>query len=99
MKQTIINLILKENQLDALLFFSPENRFWLTEFQSSLGYLLTTQQENYLLVDGRYITAAQNTTKNCQVQLYKDLSDFKQLCEKLQIKRIGLEKEYITVEQ
>ncbi|CAI2197586.1 7015_t:CDS:2, partial [Funneliformis geosporum] len=69
------------------------------KIKNSLGYLLITPPENYLLVDGRYITAAQNTAKNCQVQLYQSLNDLKQLCEKLQIKRLGLEKEYITVEQ
>jgi hypothetical protein len=51
------------------------------------------------LVDGRYITAAQNTAKNCQVQLLKSLNDIKHLLEKLQIKRIGFEKEYLTVAQ
>jgi Xaa-Pro aminopeptidase len=58
----------QREQLDALLFFSPENRFWLTDFQSSLGYLLATQEENYLLVDGRYITDAQNIVKDCLIQ-------------------------------
>jgi Xaa-Pro aminopeptidase len=67
-KQKIIKEMLQREQLDALLFFSPENRFWLTDFQSSLGYLLATQEENYLLVDGRYITDAQNIVKDCLIQ-------------------------------
>jgi len=68
-KQKIIKKVLQKEQLDAFLFFSPENRFWLTNFQSSLGYLLALPLENYLLVDGRYITTAQRTARNCQVQL------------------------------
>ena len=98
-KQKIIKKVLQKEQLDAFLFFSPENRFWLTNFQSSLGYLLALPLENYLLVDGRYITTAQRTARNCQVQLWRKLTDIKQLFEKLQVKSVGFEKGHITVEQ
>ncbi|CAG8779067.1 6373_t:CDS:1, partial [Ambispora leptoticha] len=53
--------LIENNQLDAMLFFSPENRFWLTDFQSSLGFLFITKSEKHLLVDGRYITEAQKS--------------------------------------
>jgi Xaa-Pro aminopeptidase len=99
MNKEIVKEALKKQQLDAILFFSPENRFWMTDFASSLGYLFTTSQENYLFVDGRYFTAAQNLAKNCQVYLWKSVEDIKKFLEKLQIKKIAFEKEYITIAQ
>jgi len=64
-----IEEITKNNNLDAVLFFSPENRFWLTDFHSSLGYLFVIEQKKYLFVDGRYITGAQKSISNKQVEV------------------------------
>lgn len=61
--------ITKNNNLDAMLFFSPENRFWLTDFQSSLGFLFIIRKEKYLFVDGRYITGAQKSISGKQVEV------------------------------
>jgi len=58
------------NSLGAMLFFSPENRFWLTDFHSSLGFLFIIRQEKYLFVDGRYITDAQKSMKDKQIQVH-----------------------------
>jgi len=62
--------ITKNNNLDAMLFFSPENRFWLTDFYSSLGFVFVIKQEKHLFVDGRYITGAQKSIDNKQVQVH-----------------------------
>jgi len=64
-----IEEITKNNNLDAVLFFSPENRFWLTDFRSSLGYLFVIEQKKYLFVDGRYITEAQKSISNKQAEV------------------------------
>lgn len=61
--------ITKNNNLDAMLFFSPENRFWLTDFQSSLGSLFIINKEKHLFVDGRYITEAQKNISNKQIEV------------------------------
>jgi len=68
-----IEEITKNSNLDAMLFFSPENRFWLTDFRSSLGFLFVVEQKNYLFVDGRYITEAQKSINNKQTEV-KNLS-------------------------
>jgi Xaa-Pro aminopeptidase len=60
----------KNDNLDAMLFFSPENRFWLTDFHSSLGFLFVINQEKHLFVDGRYITSAWKSIKDKQVQVH-----------------------------
>jgi Xaa-Pro aminopeptidase len=61
--------IMKNNNLDAMFFFSPENRFWLTDFQSSLGFLFVIGKAKYLLVDGRYITEAQKSISDQQIKV------------------------------
>jgi len=65
-----VEKITKNNNLDAMLFFSPENRFWLTDFQSSLGFLFVIKSEKYLFVDGRYITNAQKSIRDKQIQVH-----------------------------
>jgi Xaa-Pro aminopeptidase/Xaa-Pro dipeptidase len=64
-----VEKITQDNNLDAMLFFSPENRFWLTDFQSSLGFLFVIKSEKYLFVDGRYITNAQKSIRDKQLQV------------------------------
>jgi Xaa-Pro aminopeptidase len=93
--------ITKNNKLDAMLFFSPENRFWLTNFQSSLGFLFVIEQKKYLLVDSRYITSAQESIKDKQIQvcLWKSWLDIKNFLQKQNVQRLGFEREYITVDQ
>ncbi|MGN0537555.1 MAG: M24 family metallopeptidase [Acutalibacteraceae bacterium] len=60
---------------DAALLISNENRRYFTDFVSSLGYLLVTKVEAYLLVDSRYAEAAQKQAKDCVVKPFAKLSD------------------------
>lgn len=93
--------IIESNNLDAMLFFSPENRFWLTDFHSSLGYLFITRAEKYLFVDGRYLTDAQRviSDKKIEVRMWKKWEDIKEFLREKNFQRMGFEKEYITVAQ
>ncbi|WP_025251123.1 M24 family metallopeptidase [Spiroplasma sabaudiense] len=59
-KKTIINELMGQSGVDAMLLHSPQNRYWFSRFNSSLGYILVTKTKTYLFVDGRYLTAAQN---------------------------------------
>ncbi|QGS52118.1 aminopeptidase P family protein [Spiroplasma tabanidicola] len=61
MKKELLNKILEETNSDAILLYSPQNRYWFSRFPSSLGYLLYTKQKSYLYLDGRYITAARES--------------------------------------
>ena len=61
--------------VDAALIISNENRRYFTEFVSSLGYLLLTREEAYLLVDFRYAEAAAKYAKGCTVIPYKLLPE------------------------
>ncbi|WP_026389529.1 M24 family metallopeptidase [[Acholeplasma] multilocale] len=59
--EKVLNL-LEENNTDAVILYSPENRYWYSRFHSSMGYLIITKKGSYLFLDGRYITAARNKT-------------------------------------
>ncbi len=58
------------------LIITGQNRFYLSGFRSSLGYLFCANGRLILYVDGRYIEAAQKGVRNgVEVRLFKKLSD------------------------
>lgn len=57
-KKQIIQQLLKQNGAQAILLYSPQNRYWYSRFRSSMGYLLITSKSSSLFLDGRYITMA-----------------------------------------
>ncbi len=63
-KKVKLEQYLEKYQVDGILFHSTVNRFWLSEFASSEGYLLFTKNESILYLDGRYITVGKKETKN-----------------------------------
>ncbi len=87
------------NSGEALLVVSPENRRYLTDFPSTDGYLLITKSEAVLLVDSRYIEAAQNTARGCdEIVLLKSLSEqLPEYIEKLGAETIFTEAERLSV--
>ena len=50
--------VLQENELDAILISTPENRRYLSGFSGSAGYLLISQAEAILCTDFRYVEQA-----------------------------------------
>ncbi len=61
---------------ENLLIITPVNRFYLSGFRSSLGYLFIIKGEAVLYVDGRYIEAAKSGVKEgVEVRLLSKLSD------------------------
>ncbi|WP_339043313.1 aminopeptidase P family protein [Spiroplasma endosymbiont of Apeira syringaria] len=99
-KKEIIETILTKNKIDAMLFYSPENRFWYSDFISTLGYLLISKNDANLLLDGRYITEGKENAKNVKcIQFSNIFSSLKDLLKSQKIKKIGFEAEYITIAQ
>jgi len=78
-----------------LLITTAVNRFYLSGFCSSLGYLFIIKGEKILFVDGRYIEAARKGVKpDVKVQLLGKLSDaIAEVKEKFGISEIFLEAE------
>ncbi|MEE0264487.1 MAG: aminopeptidase P family protein [Acutalibacteraceae bacterium] len=84
----------------AFLITSDVNRFYYTGFCSSAGCVLVTRENAYLLVDFRYIEAAQSKVKHCKVVMYKKLYDsVKDICSDEHITEIFIEEENVTLAQ
>ncbi|AAT75738.1 Xaa-Pro-dipeptidase [Mesoplasma florum L1] len=99
-KQEIVNKLLESNSAEAILFYSPENRYWFSRFKSSLGYLLITKTKSYLLVDGRYITAARNSNnipKDIEIREFSNnlFVQMKEILKEHNVKKLGFESDWV----
>lgn len=104
-KQITLNLIQKEN-IDGILYYSHDNRYWYSRFASSLGYLLVCEKGSFLFLDGRYITAAMKKQENKQLTNIDEiiwfknaLVDINEKIKELGIKRLGFESDWIFYNQ
>ena len=88
------------SDLDGVLITSSVNRQYYTGLCSSAGILLATREQCYFLIDFRYIEVAKNTIKNCQVMLLEGdgREQLHRIVEKHQLKKIGIESSYLSVE-
>ncbi len=91
---------LKTAPFDATLIVSPENRFYFTNFASSDGYLLVSDDRAVFITDGRYIEAAQNTIKDCEVMLQaQSISQIKDVLSALGAKSVAVEAERMSLKE
>ena len=90
-----------KNELDrnsALLVSGGPNRFYLTGFNSSAGYVLITKNYAYFLIDFRYYEKACKTVKDCKVILSKNpFDEIKRLCEENGVGNIYTETESLSL--
>ncbi len=83
---------LRRKRLDAFLVFDRFNTYYLTGFKCSLSYLLVTPRSARLLVDGRYIEAARQSVRHCEVVWFKKIAQsFKRWKKEFSPRRIGFE--------
>ncbi|MFB3924684.1 MAG: M24 family metallopeptidase [Syntrophales bacterium] len=62
-------------EIDAILLLNPANIRYLTDFSGSDGALVIGGARAFLLVDGRYVTQAQDEAKGAEVIEYRDKID------------------------
>ena len=87
---------LKENE--AALIISQPNRFYLTGFSSSDGFVLITKKSAVFLTDSRYIEKAKTTVKSCRTLLFdKGITQILSLCKEENINKIYLETDFVSV--
>lgn len=99
-KKEIIEQLLATNKIDAILLYSPENRFWYSDFFSTLGYLLISENAANLLLDGRYITEGIEKARNVKCLQFNNIFvSLQTLLSSQNIKKIGFEAEYTTIAQ
>lgn len=103
MKKDILNKLLKENNADAILLFSPQNRLWFTRFASTLGYVLFCNNKTYLLIDGRYHTMALESKDLINVDEIINMTNaskqINELIDTLKIKKMIIESDWIFLNQ
>lgn len=91
-------LRLPDCKIDGCLIISPENRRYFTRFESSDGYLLVTKDRAVFITDSRYIEAAENTVKDCEVVLQEQyISQLGDFFARENAKNIGIEASRLTV--
>lgn len=89
---------LEPAQADAFLVVSGVNRRYLTGFPSSAGWLLVTKDGAELLMDSRYIEAAQKKAQNCTVLPFSRLYDtLRDRLSAHNVKTIMVEQSYTTM--
>ncbi|MDI4567699.1 MAG: aminopeptidase P family protein, partial [Mycoplasma sp.] len=76
-----------------------QTRLWFAKINTTAGFLFITNKEAFLFIDGRYFEMASSQAKNTQVFLLNDNSLIDFANSHTNYKRIGLEKEYLTLEE
>jgi len=90
---------LAENGLDAVLISQPENRYYLSGFTGSAGFLLVSQTQAVLAVDFRYLEQAGLQAPDFRIfQIKNGLNSwFPALVSGMHLKSLGFESGNITV--
>jgi len=89
---------LVEKEIDGIFVSQPENRYYLSGFDGSSGYLLITPQNTVLATDFRYIEQAKGQAPDYQVfQITGNTPEwFPRLVSELGLNRLGFEAGDIT---
>ncbi|MBA7601240.1 Aminopeptidase YpdF [subsurface metagenome] len=104
MSTNIINRLQKlrqsltEKEMDGIFISQPQNRYYLSGFDGSAGYLLITPQETIIATDFRYIEQVKGQAPDYQLfQISGNIADwFPNLVAELNLRRLGFESGDIT---
>lgn len=93
-----LRALMKQNNLQAGLFYKPENRFYISGFRGSSGYALITQDKQYLITDFRYTIQARAQCPGFEViETSEQRNLYAILGENVQ-ERLGFEDDFMSVE-
>jgi len=89
---------LAEKEVDAIFISQPENRYYLSGFDGSSGFLLITPKDKILATDFRYIEQAKSQAADYEIfKIGGDIADWlPELIAGLGLTRLGFEAEHIT---
>ena len=99
MQKEAVKTIQKElDKKSALLVASVPNRFYLTGFETSDGYVFITKEAAVFLIDFRYVEKAKETVKSCAVQLsVSPMEEIRVLCEQHGVSHLYVENNYVSM--
>ena len=85
-------------EIDAILISQPENRYYLSGFNGSSGYLLITSQNTVLVTDSRYTEQARTQAPDYDIiQMQNNMTDWLPcLTTELNVRTLGFEAGDIT---
>ncbi len=97
--ESIKNTLSRIQDNCTALVMSPENRKYLTGFESSDGFLLINASDAIFITDGRYIEAAENTVRDCKVLLQEHnlWEQIKKLMSDMKVEKLLLESSRTTM--
>ncbi len=89
---------LADSEVDAFFISQPENRYYLSGFDGSDGFLLITPQNTILATDFRYIEQAKRQAPDYEIfQITNNIADwFPRLVAEFNLRRLGFEAGHIT---
>lgn len=88
---------LTEKEVDGILISQPENRYYLSGFSGSWGFLLVSPKEAILATDFRYIEQAKIQAPGYEVfRITTDISDLSPKITDLNLSRLGFEAGHMT---
>ncbi|MFC2071316.1 M24 family metallopeptidase [Chloroflexota bacterium] len=89
---------LAEKEVDGIFISQPENRYYLSGFDGSAGYLLITPQNTVLATDFRYLEQARVQAPDYQIfKITGNMPDwFPRLVAELNLSRLGFEAGHVT---
>ena len=91
---------MKEEELEAMLISSPENRRYFSGFAGSAGYLLVTPSDAVLATDFRYVEQAGQQAPGYTIKRITGRLDwFPELVEAAGVSNVGFEADDVTVAQ
>jgi len=90
---------LEEKELEAIVIAQPENRYYLSGFTGSDGWLLITNRDSLIAVDFRYLERAKKETINWEVvQIKGKITDWlPEIVSNMRLREIGFEADYTPV--
>ncbi|MFH1031692.1 MAG: Xaa-Pro peptidase family protein [Chloroflexota bacterium] len=93
-----LRLKLAEKEIDGILISQPENRYYLSGFDGSAGYLLITAKDSVLATDFRYTEQAKVQAPDYKIQRITGKLEewFPKLVAELNVSRLGFESENLT---
>jgi len=90
--------LLAKKEVDGIFISQPENRYYLSGFDGSSGFLLITAQNTVLATDFRYIEQAKGQASGYEIfRITNDIANwFPELVTSLRLRRLGFEAGHIT---
>jgi len=95
---TILRENLVSKGVESILISQPENRFYLSGFDGTAGFLLITKKESILVTDFRYVEQAEKQTNGYEIiQTIGRIEEWlPHIIDRLSVNNIGFESDHLN---